>query len=100
MEFYQTLNVLDEIVQIILEFEIGKYDSSVIRRFEQGHYPTDDKIEEIRVKCRCEEYIEVSALKGDNLEELMTAICRTAIKRKEQGPLTTNQQRKCRCIVL
>ena len=92
MKFYQTLNVLDDIVQIILEFEGGKD--------EQVDYPTDDGIEEIRVKCRCEEYIEVSALKGDNMEELMTAICRTAKKRKEQGPLINNDQRRRRCTLL
>ena len=87
-------------MQIILEFEIGKYDSSVIRRSEQGRYPTDDRIEEVRVKCRCDEYIEVSALKGDNLEELMTAICRTAIKRKEQRLLANNNECRCRCTLL
>ena len=88
MKFYQTLNVLDDIVQIILEFEGGKC--------EQGDYPTDDRIEEIRVKCRCEEYIEVSALKGDNLEKLTMAICKTAKKKIEQDPL----KRRRGCTVL
>ena len=94
LDFYHDINVLEDIISIILQYELGNFesyehDSSVI-------FPTPQQIEETRVQCNCDGYMEVSAKEKDNIEELVTMIAKSS----QRAVVDRNRRPTGRCILL
>ena len=80
------LDVLDEIINIILDFKRDEYPPNYTR-FAPKH-----EIERTVTECGYDGYIEVSALNGRNMDPLLSLITGVAIRHEEP------QRNKCRLL--
>ena len=90
MRFRNKLNISDDILHIILRFEYGTVQT--------GQSLTADQILDVQKKCICEEYLEVDARTGQNIDELLSLTSKVAIR-----GISRNERKKYRrpaCIML
>ena len=92
LDFFKELNVLDDCIQIILQYER-------LSLFRGCKYPiiSDEMIEKTKIECGCDKYVELSARSGHNVDGLLSAITEAYI---QMSDIYGKLKPKRRCLLL